>query len=469
MHELYKTEPIGLWRKAKELRLAAYKNYAMAHEKKGLRWAGGSWALDAIPMGLGDDVWGLASEPYGASIAAHEAFSLRCLEATEKAGFSRNICSYIRNYCGSVILNEYAFPEFSKPWPKPDFIFQDHICCSHAKWYQVVSDLEGGIPMFCVDVATGQAIEANADAIRPLPPEKHAVEYIVNQCLDAIDRLEKITGRSYDNGLLRKAVFNHMRSTSTWAKICELQKTVPAPLDEKSMYSLYVLGTIGKASRWCADFYDELYDCVKDRVGRGIAAIADERMRIMSDTQPPWAFLDLFRYLEEFGCVSVGSLYTFGLIGQWEIKPDGTWSARQCPASIGALAKDRRELLAEYVTYELNRPLWQHFYHPQLKSALMINMARDWKADGAMLHFNRGCEGLSLGIAENRLALHKAGFPVLTFEGNMGDARENDKAAIKSRVDMFMETQGLKRDFIKNRHARGAQETLGKQYGTSIP
>jgi benzoyl-CoA reductase subunit B len=60
--------------------------------------------------------------------------------------------------------------------------------------------------------------------------------------------------------------------------------------------------------------------------------------------------------------------------------------------------------------------------------------------DGVLLHFNRGCEGLSLGIAENRLALQKAGIPVTPFEGNMGDWREFDKTRTLARVDAFMES-----------------------------
>jgi hypothetical protein len=47
----------------------------------------------------------------------------------------------------SVILDEYAF---GGPFPKPDFIFQTHICCTHAKWYQNVKGLEGRIPMFAI-------------------------------------------------------------------------------------------------------------------------------------------------------------------------------------------------------------------------------------------------------------------------------------------------------------------------------
>jgi benzoyl-CoA reductase subunit B len=455
MAAIYKTEPLKLWRKAKELRLAYYKNYAKAHEKKGLRWAGGAWALDAIPHGLGDDVWSLTSEPYAASIARDTAFSVRCQEAAEKAGFSRDICSYIRTYWGSMMVNEYAFPAFSKTWPKPDFIFQTHICCSHAKWYQVISDLERDIPMFFVDVSSGPAMESIGENFHYSKVPQHAIDYIVNQCLDAIERLEKITRRPYRDDLLQKAIFNHYRTTTTWAKICELQKTIPAPLDEKTMYSLYALATLDKASSWCADFYDELYDEIKDRVRRGIAAIANERMRIMTDTQPPWAFLDLYRYLEEFGCVSVGSLYTFGLEGQWEMNRDGVWGAARCPATIDCMPKGRKELLSAYIGFELNKPQWQHFYDHRLKSAMMIKLAREWKLGGALLHYNRGCEGLSLGIAENRLALHHAGFPAMTFEGNMGDTRENDKAHIYSRIDAFMETLGLKRNFVK-RKAKGA-------------
>ncbi len=448
MPEKYKTEPLKLWNKAKELRLKYYENYAKAHEKGGLRWAGGAWTLDAIPRGLGDDVWSITSEPYGASIAFKKEFSMRCMEAAEKKGYARDLCSYMRNYWGSILLDEYVFSEYSKKWPKPDFLFQDHICCSHAKWYQVVSDLEGGIPMFCVDVAVGPSIKTNDEngSFEYVKPAEHAVQYIVNQCLDSIEFLEKTTGRKYNDELLKKAIYNHMRSTSFWAKTCELQQNIPAPLDEKSMYSLYALGTLGKASQWCADFYEEFYDEVKDRVSRGIAAVANEKIRLISDTQPPWGFLKIFRYLEQYGCVSVGSLYTFGLIGQFEIKEDGRWGARTIVDSINKLPDDRESMLKEYIGYELNKPEWQHFYHPKLKSAMMIKMAEDLKLDGIMLHYNRGCEGLTVGIAENRLALQKAGYPVMTFEGNMGDEREFDEARTISRIDAFMETLGIKKN-----------------------
>ncbi|MBM2813443.1 MAG: benzoyl-CoA reductase, bzd-type, subunit [Ignavibacteria bacterium] len=428
----YKTETLKCWNKAKEIRMNFYKKYVDAHDNGGLRWAGGAWSFGAIPAGLGNDIFPITGEPYGASIAFNKEFSLRCLEATERKGYARDLCSYMRSYWGSIILDEFLF---GGKFPKPDFMWQDHICCSHAKWYQVANELEGGgIPTYSIDVAVGPYQDVTDNKI----------DYIVNQMHDGITWLEKITGRRYNDELLIEAVNQECRATSLWAEICALNKGIPAALDEKSMYSLYVLGTLEKHSKVVADFYAELLDEMKYRVENQIAATPNERCRLMSDTQPPWGFLNVFRYLEQFGAVSVGSLYTFGLIGVWEDKPDGSWGPRETPQQKGIEIKTRDQALRILTDWNLSKPEWQHFYSPHIKSDMMIRIAKEWHLDGIMLHYNRGCEGLSLGIAENRLALIEAGYPVMTFEGNMGDEREFDEAKTMSRIDSFMETLGMK-------------------------
>ncbi len=433
METKYPTESLKCWNSAKTLRENYYKDFAEAHDKGGLRWAGGAWSFDAIPAGLGDDVYSLTGEPYGATVAFNDKLAVECHEATEAKGFARDLCSYMRNYWGSILINKYAWPQFSEEFPKPDFIWQDHICCSHAKWYQVASELEGGIPSFCIDVSVGPYEERT----------EHKINYIVGQMHDGIKWLEKVTGRDYDDELLIKAVKNEFRTCHYWSAICELNKSIPAPLDEKSMYSLYVLGTLRKSAQWTADFYEkELYPEVKERVERGIAAVGNEKCRIMTDTQPPWAFLRIFRYLEQYGCVSIGSLYTFGLIGLWEDNEDGTWGPKSIP---DIEINNRDEALRALADWNLSKPEWQHFYHPKLKSDMMIRIAKEWKLDGVLLHFNRGCEGLSLGIAENRLAIQKAGIPTMPFEGNMGDEREFDLERTMKRVDAFMESIGMEK------------------------
>jgi len=433
MANKYPTEPLKVWDKAKALRQEYYDNFMHAREKGALRWAGGAWAFDAVPYGLGDDVYPLTGEPYGASTAFNGDFSLKCLEATENAGYARDLCSYMRNYWGSILLDKFTF---GGQFPKPDFMWQAHICCSHAKWYQVARELEGGkIPYYCVDVAVGPY-----DTM-----DDNKVNYIVGQLSDGIDWLEKVTGRTYDDKKLIEAVKNETTAMSTWAEICSLNKNIPAPLDEKTMYSLYVFGVLMKSNRKVGELYKELLAEVKDRVKRGIAAVPNEQCRVMTDTQPPWAFLDVFRYMEKFGCVSVGSLYTYGLTGMWEIKPDGQWGPKTTPMARGVPMRNREEALRALVEWNLAKPEWQHFYDPSLKTDMMVRIAKQWKLNGVILHYNRGCEGLSLGIAENRLGIMKAGFPVMTFEGNMGDGREFDKARTMSRIDSFMETLGMKK------------------------
>lgn len=148
---------------------------------------------------------------------------------------------------------------------------------------------------------------------------------------------------------------------------------------------------------------------------------------------------------EGYGCVSVGSLYTFGLIGIWEDKPDGSWGPRTTPAQKGIKITNRDQALRILADWNLSKPEWQHFYDPDLKTKMMLRIVKEWKLNGVMLHLNRGCEGLSCGIMENRLGIAKAGVPVMTFEGNMGDEREFDPGATRNRIDSFMETLDLKK------------------------
>jgi benzoyl-CoA reductase subunit B len=436
----YPTEPLKIWNEAKQLRKKYYEDYLHAHERGGLRWAGGAWSFSSIPAGLGEDVYCITGEPYGATVAFFKEFAAQCHDAVEAAGWPRTQCAYMRNYWGSVLLDKYILADGTivDGYPIPDFIWQDHICCSHGKWYQIVRWLEKKkgkeVPMYCVDVSVGYPADK--------PLDEYKINYITQQLNDGIDWLEKVTGREYNDKLLCEAVWNEIRSTHLWAEVCALNQAIPAPLDEKTMYSLYVMGTIMKHRPECAAFYEKLKAEVEDRVRRGIAATPYERFRVITDTQPPWGFLKIFREMEKYGVVSVGSLYTYGLIGMWEYRPDGTWVPRTMPQSK---PQTREEALRMIVEWTVNRPEWAHFYVPEIKTKMMLSIVKQWKVDAVLLHYNRGCEGLSLHIAENRLGLLDAGVPVFPFEGNMGDEREFDLPGTLSRLTAFFESMGLKK------------------------
>ena len=421
----YKTEPLKCWQKAKELRSQYYRDYAEAHEKGALRYIGGAWNIDAAPKGLNSEVYSLTGEPYAASCAYNPEFSARALEKAHAYGFAKDMCAYFRNYIGSVLLDEYVF---GGPMPRPDFIWQSHICCTHSKWYENVSEIEGGIPSYFIDI--GATASPPFAKIQP-----HQIDYIAGQLLDGIDWLQDITGKTFNDEKFLQAAKYYMNSMYKWARVCELNQNIPAPLGEKEMFSLYVLSTLERAAKWVEDFYDELYEEVKDRVKRGIAAIPNEQIRLMTDSQPPWTFLDMWRYFEKnYNAISIGSVYTYSLEGAWEVN-DGILMPKE-PIDTGNSRESACRALAEY---ELYKPIYQAFYHADYKSQLMIMIAKQWHVNGVILHMNLGCEGSSIGVLENRIALQKAGFPCLMVEGSMADEAQIDRARTFRMIQIFMD------------------------------
>jgi benzoyl-CoA reductase subunit B len=213
------------------------------------------------------------------------------------------------------------------------------------------------------------------------------------------------------------------------------------------MFSLYVLGTLEKSNADIAHFYkNELYPEVKDRVANKIAAVPGEQCRVFGDSQPPWGFLRIYRYLEKYGIVTNANLYTFSLIGWWKPDEKGNLTPYPTLEEQGITIKDRDHALWLLAEGELKgKTEWVNFYNARYKTELSVNIVKQWKCDAAILHLNRGCEGTAQHQMEVKIALQNAGLPVLTFEGNMADERQFDEARTRRLIDLFVtETLGLK-------------------------
>ena len=146
----YPTERLQCFKKAKELRWRIYGDFVTAHDKGELICGGSGASHFTVPQGLGK-VHFLAGESYGANIAANKEFVTECMEEFEKAGYARDLCAYLRNYIGAVMLDKYIDAQgvIHSPFPYIDFYFTYHICDDHARWYRIVSELQGGkAPLF---------------------------------------------------------------------------------------------------------------------------------------------------------------------------------------------------------------------------------------------------------------------------------------------------------------------------------
>ena len=439
----YKLEPLKIWPKAKELRMQFYKSFLEAKEKGGIRYAGGAVTFHALTSGLGRDVYNLSGEPYGATCAANESFAIAAQEACDRAGIARDLCSYLRNYWGSILLDKFVFVDGTvlSGWPAVDFFFTIHLCCSHAKWYQYASELEGNVPIYAVDIGVLDFGDVKDERFQ------RAVKYATEQANEAIPWMEKVTGRKFDDELFCEAAENEIASRSLWAQILSYNQVIPAPLEEKTAFSLYVFDTLCPHWKSTVDFYKELRDEIQDRVNRGIGAIYPENFRLVTDSQPPWTFLEIFRFLgKEYGAVSVGSLYIIAF-ASWQLADDGALVPTKTldEEGIDLRSMSREEAVKTYVEHVLGGFAAGVMFQTPIKSKIMKQICKQWKAQAVLMHLNRGCEGAAMGQMQNKLELAKAGIPVFTYEGNMGDPRDFDIAKTKDRLETFMENAGVKR------------------------
>ncbi|MFC2070185.1 2-hydroxyacyl-CoA dehydratase, partial [Chloroflexota bacterium] len=289
----YETRPLDCWEKAKELRQNHYRDVWEAKEKGKILITGAESSFLPLPAGLGDFEF-LGGEPFSASSAATDQdFVIRCHEAVAARGYPANLCAYQRVYWGAMLLDESSpktMPFFGK-FIKPDFALSWAMCENHGKWYQTVAE-HFQIPKYVIECP-----------LRPHSDDENRrqshLDALVTEFEDAIEWMMKITGKDhYDDEKLIEAVTNEINSTTIWAKCCELNKNIPAPLDMKAMYSLYVINSVMRHKRESTDFFEMLYDELRYRVANQIAAVGTERFRLYHDPEPPWHYLKLFRYLE---------------------------------------------------------------------------------------------------------------------------------------------------------------------------
>ncbi|MDY7038107.1 MAG: 2-hydroxyacyl-CoA dehydratase family protein [Thermodesulfobacteriota bacterium] len=441
----YPTKSFDCWSKAKELRMDIYKKLAQkaSGEKDWLVASGGTEGLIGLPAGLGDDYVPFGGEPYGASTGAMGK-SVEMMAHCENKGYARDLCGYCRNYLGSTFGDNFSF---GGKYPHPDFYFQLHFCDTHGKWYQPAAKFTDK-PYFVIDLGASYRWPKWNESDKR---KENKLEYLITQMHDSIEWMEKVTGRTYDDEKLADAVYNEIMSTSKWAKCCELNKNIPSPMDEKSMYAFYIIHVLRRHTKEAVEFFDALYDELKERIAQGIAGVELERFRMVHNSQPPWYALHIFRYLEKFGVVCVGSQYDFMLSGGWDYYYDDNdvphIRAGEPPADLKEQIKTRDGALRALSSWLLDYGLQiRSFRFPMIERRnIDVSIARDWNCKGVMMHLNRGCEGWAVGQLEVRRALVEEGFPVLTYEGNVADPREFDEPRTFARIDAFMEGQGLER------------------------
>ena len=370
-----------------------------------------SWEPQEIFRAMGIDLF---FPLHYSSLCAATQMSRRYLDNLQEAGWSKDVCRFCGQRLGYIIDNNKE----DAPWggmPKPDLFVQGSI-----------DDLQGKIieyeaealdtPFYLYDRTW--PIRVSSGVYHDFDTADYRVEYVIKQYRELIGFLENFFHRELEMGKLKEAVRNSVEMYRLWWEVDELRRTVPAPITSTdflpNMPPMWYFRGLEKGVETVRQSRDE----VKERVDNGLAAVPNERIRLLWPEVPPWFTTGFFNaFEEEYGAVFAFETYHFP---EWFHKVDPE-------KPIEALAK----LYGTYVEETANAPG---------KIEEQLEVVRTHSIDGVIFMLIESCKALSNAVLLSHRGLAKAGIPSLIIKQDMVDIRDWDDKKIKSEVAAFIET-----------------------------
>lgn len=426
----FKARPLESRNRARELREGFYRDLMRAREDGKLLISAGMRVPYEMVAGFGE--FECLNEHFSNTVSLDQEVAQRYNEAFEARGFARDFCALSRLYLGAMFAGETPWGAF----PTPDLSLMFHACDIQGKWYQMVAE-HFAVPYFCIE----QPVDYPPDPVK----RQHNIRYLADQFYAFIEWGEQVLGRRFDEGRFIEAALNSLEVQSLWAEVCCLNRAVPAPLDDRSLYALESIACLMRHKPEAVTFYRNLRDEVRERVQDGIAALPTERYRLMHDNQPPFYWLAIYKVAEQYGAAAIGSHTSFTLMGAYEDGEDGRLRARRHPREQGMSFKGRGDLVPYLAEWYADTPFYEDIITPQTRVSNTLRFVEEWGVDGVVIHLNRGCEGVTAGALELKRALRERGTPATVYEGNYVDRRDLSQSQVVDTLESFLESQGLKK------------------------
>lgn len=425
----WESRPIECWPRLRELRRQFVEEMWTAKERGDLLLMGGTGPMHCLPAGLGTYHFFGGLGPNFGRIAADIPLLARCMEAAEQAGYGPDCCSTLRACLGAMFVGQFdVSPRGERV--QPDFQLDMQNCQAQGKTGQLWNEYYG-VPNFYVE----------------MPPTIRQADYLIGQMEEAIEWMQQVSGRSYQDELFIAAVKNEWECRLLYAQICELQKAIPAPLDQRQLWGINTLRARGGRHRpEVVAFLRVILDEVRNRVENHIAALGTERCRLMHEGVGTWYRSPVFAYPRDYGAVFIGSHQTYAGQGTWRMREDGSLELGPTIEELNLPCNTREEALHALAVHWLEyAPGVRCMNYLDCRVQERVKAAEDWHADAVVLTNDRGCRGVSVGNMETSLALKERGVPVMTYEGSSTDPSLFNQPEYMARMDAFMESLGLRR------------------------
>ena len=346
------------------------------------------------------------------------------IAVAERDGHSEDVCTYVK--CDIGMKRSGNVGPTGERLPDPDLLLLSYTgCFTFLKWFELLRE-EYDCPVVMLHVPY-QGDGVITEAMR---------KYVVDQLREkVIPALEGITGRKYDEDLLRENLARSRRAEDDLVAVLESAKSVPSPIDAY-FGGVYYIGPIFTAFRGTEDavaYYRELREEVEERMRLGKGPVTpdgdmgEERYRVVVEGPPNWtSFREFWKMFSDEGAVVVASSYT---------KVGGVYDLgfRHDP--------DRPlETLAEYCMgcyTNMNLPA---------RVRMLAKYVTDYRADGLLVNSVKSCNSFSAGQLLMLREVEKlTGKPGGFVESDLVDPRYFSAANIKNRLESWFQMIEQKR------------------------
>jgi benzoyl-CoA reductase subunit B len=336
----------------------------------------------------------------------------------EKFGFSEDVCTYVKCDIGMMLSGNIG--PTGKKLPDPDLLLLSYTgCFTFMKWFENLEQLYPGVPVAMIHTPYQEGGKIT----------KEMTDYMVKQLKeDVIPKMEKVSGKKYDETRLKEVLENAKKTEDLIVKIFDTTKNTPSPIDAY-FAGVYYIGPINigfRGTEESVEYYSELYKEIQERVRLGLGPVTPEgeiteRYRLVVEGPPNWtSFREFWKLFYDHGAVIVASSYT---------KVGGLYDT--------GFRHDSSRPLESLSEYCMN--CYTNLNLPQ-RIDYLEKCVTDFKADGLLVNSIKSCNSFSAGqLLMMRAIEEKLEIPVGFIESDLVDPRYFSYSNIKNRLDSYFQ------------------------------
>lgn len=349
------------------------------------------------------------------------------------AGYRDDLCSYCATaFAESLDPDDHKIGEDGKPlgpWgglPDPTLAITRLTCDCQGKIFELFAKNHGADFYAMENTVARKAplnwydiVENNWEDLY----DKDRLDIAVEELNELVRFLEMKTGRMFDINKLEE-VMKLINEQEGWYKKTRdlIAACHPVPVTVVDTINAVMQAQWQRGTRWAADHAKSLYEEVKSLADAGVAAVPNEKYRLMWIGRGIWHDFGFYqRFEQKYGAVFVWTMYL----------------AMGADAYIRNHVEEdpMRALAARYIGMEdfLHMPPWN--------SSWYVQQAAQNDIDGVVYMVPENCMQAVEGSYFIKKALEDAGIPVLTFNADPVDPRKWNAETMTGLVDEFIETR----------------------------